>query len=759
VSDSPVIVLNGMVGNHHRIAIINGKGDSISLGRYQNWDDPYGNRASRYAVLRKDQSYVVLDLTSGKPVGAEFNVAEAPGNAASQVEVDVDSTANTVVVVEGQRKVSFRRVSPTMPVIGRFDSDRVIQLIHLAPGGDSCIFVSPYFIRLWRRDKELLNGWSTPGYAYSALQYSADGKHAIVTRFGQGKAIIQTIDARAGIMNLTKEVGTDQWPPTLAVSQNMAVIESMGTESGNVLLWNLDKSQAAFAGENLIATSGRSKISPKGSFLGVWSQNLEFRVLATGKRLGPPVQTYGNILGISPHDNLIAVRLFGSGIRLWSPHMGKYVGAELRLNAAPVAVRFSDDESLVAVSSLDGYLRLWSVSSGEAVTPPIQFDALSSFEFLANGRGIVISSRSGTSLYSLAEYDRPLSTLSAWLDSVSLSGAARLDSHRWEEIRRLFPKEVAFRDISANRLSTAEAKSDNESELDRARRDPELSLDDKDSWFELALQSAKVSRWEDVIAAAKGAISRGKEGAAPWYLKGVAEMQLRRYDDAKVSFESARRESPNSSYPNVDVAALFELRDYLGMALKLESTNVLGAFPSVGNSTLTYQEYLCYVLGESEDNVRRLAQRFAAQAVKSSNPDTIVLYSERCVLSGDSLEDYSRIIAALQSVPSRFQDHELFSALGMSLYRAKRFDDAIQTLMKGIEVSDGLATPTDNLFLAESRYRLGDIAGAEDALNKAIPAYDAIVKANSTVSNELLEAMVLRKEASALQSLMGRLSR
>ena len=119
-----------------------------------------------------------------------------------------------------------------------------------------------------------------------------------------------------------------------------------------------------------------------------------------------------------------------------------------------------------------------------------------------------------------------------------------------------------------------------------------------------------------------------------------------------------------------------------------------------------------------------------------------------CALGPDAVTDYPPLVHLAERVVSGVRPHGKVGALntlGAVLYRAGRFQDAIDRLNEGIKLSKGAATAYDWLFMAMAHQRLGATAQAREYLAKVAPGPPP-----PALSWDRLEIELLHREAQEL---------
>jgi tetratricopeptide (TPR) repeat protein len=143
---------------------------------------------------------------------------------------------------------------------------------------------------------------------------------------------------------------------------------------------------------------------------------------------------------------------------------------------------------------------------------------------------------------------------------------------------------------------------------------------------------------------------------------------------------------------------------------------------------------------------------------KTQNPATANSVAWTCVLAPDAVADPLRPVRLAELAVGRLPENDGYlNTLGAALYRAGKFEEAVQQLSEAIKVHGEGGTYTDWLFLAMAHHRLGHADEANRWLAKAVAWIDKALagKPRSKPDNSLywwdrLEMRILRREAEAL---------
>jgi tetratricopeptide (TPR) repeat protein len=121
-----------------------------------------------------------------------------------------------------------------------------------------------------------------------------------------------------------------------------------------------------------------------------------------------------------------------------------------------------------------------------------------------------------------------------------------------------------------------------------------------------------------------------------------------------------------------------------------------------------------------------------------------------CTLGPEVLNDYSPLVPLAEKLLSQANPEvkpATLTLLGALLYRAGRFQEAIDRLQEGVQAGKGKANPLALLFLAMAQHRMGKPAEARKLLAQVPPPAQPEGGGSPW---QMLELEVLRQEATAL---------
>lgn len=122
-----------------------------------------------------------------------------------------------------------------------------------------------------------------------------------------------------------------------------------------------------------------------------------------------------------------------------------------------------------------------------------------------------------------------------------------------------------------------------------------------------------------------------------------------------------------------------------------------------------------------------------------------------CLLGPDAIQGSDRLVRmAEQALEGNPGSYNLLNTLGCALYRAGRYDAAIQRLNEAIRVQGKDGAPIDWIFLAMAHHKLGKKAEAGKWLAKAAAGITEAEKDAKLPWSTLLESQLLLQEATRL---------
>ncbi len=151
------------------------------------------------------------------------------------------------------------------------------------------------------------------------------------------------------------------------------------------------------------------------------------------------------------------------------------------------------------------------------------------------------------------------------------------------------------------------------------------------------------------------------------------------------------------------------------------------------------------------DDYRRFCARILADEDLTTSWITVADAAWTCSLAPAAVDDFRgpidlarRFLTEPRSPGGR---HAMLNALGALLYRAGRYQDALDTLNRAIAADGKQGQPRDLIFLAMTHHRLGQAGEARRGLDQ-VPG--AQLQGKDGIDWDALEIDVLRREADAM---------
>jgi WD40 repeat protein/serine/threonine protein kinase/tetratricopeptide (TPR) repeat protein len=433
--------------------------------------------------------------------------------------------------------------------------------------------------------------------------------------------------------------------------------------------------------------------------------------------------------------------------RLWDTATGELIGRpyQYRNSISVTSVAFSPDGSIFLTASAGGGVQLWNTATGIPIgpgsqTPGMLYRVGDRPAFSPDGHAILVV---GNSRAKLMEVPPPLKgdvdQITQWVQVLTgweLDDAGdvhELGQQTWEERRRALQGDigqtqlpdlfVAFPVDSLEEDREDAAKYEQEGHWSLAIRhlDRLIGAEPADHGLRLRRADAheRLGEFDKAIADATKVIELRPDEWEAWHERGYSYACMGQYEKAQSDYAQAVKAelSPSNWKWLYDLAllraALGDARGYreacAGMIKRFEKTK--------------------------NPNDRHWALKICLLAPNSGADPAWCAELAESDFTGNSDDFWNRILS------------------GAALYRASRFEAALQRLTKAGKFPSGSGSGWDSLWLAMTYHRLGKSEQARDCLRDAIRYieryYPEDGKSTSNWSTRL-ELQLLRREAEAL---------
>jgi WD40 repeat protein/tetratricopeptide (TPR) repeat protein len=491
----------------------------------------------------------------------------------------------------------------------------------------------------------------------------------------------------------------------------------------------------------------------------------------------------------SPDGDRLAAAYATREVRQWSCETGQLVGPAMTQPDTVKALCYSPDRRFLAVATHDQAVRLWDAVACQPVGSPLVHRApILALSFTPDGTHLMSVTGTGfPHLWPVPRpLADDLERAEQWLAVASGQAPAGdrlalLDARTWQERRQSFQRRWPEPDPALNRPLTQE-------ERDRAlARDAEETGDRRaeeaclrrllarrpDDWLSRARLGANRSRAGDLAGAAeayaaaeKAARDEQRTDLASWYRHRAAvsgllgEWQLARwYLDRAVPLAAADadvyRERARTHAQLGDAAAVrADLEKAAGCVSGaaqavgvIEDGAALGVWPVVArvydrvaselpaSDGWVYRHALACLKAGEADAYRRVVARLLARLPRNLDPRQANDSAMACALGPDAVGDWKQPLALIEQVlrrlpPTRTKElggirHAFLNTCGAVLYRAGRWQQAVDRLREGLDATGKQGTFHDWVFLAMAHHRLGQHADARAMLERARRMRDA----------------------------------
>jgi WD40 repeat protein len=395
-------------------------------------------------------------------------------------------------------------------------------------------------------------------------------------------------------------------------------------------------------------------------------------------------------LAFSPDGRRLASASFDRTIKLWDMQSGQLVFTLLGHTAGVVSLAFSADGNQIASGGIDGTARVWNAA-------PIATEVIAGHD---------------------ARYRKNVETLARLRATTDDAQRAELlaASGQWAEAAEAFARAV-------------------EKEPDKLR-----------VRYRLIDALVKLGNRRLIGPACDEMVKRFGDAGDPLQALGVAG--LCRLAPQAIADPEKRRAVHEMAMASDDVGRAGILAKYGQWDLV---GNALAKHVEDHPDDLGYRQWHLLSLLELGDipGYRAAAGGLVSRYRKASDPNALNA-ARWCTYIPDAVADPTvpvRMTEAALALYGADQKRFALSALGATLYRAGRIDEAIVRLDESVKASDGVGVPQDWVFLAMAHHKRGSRDEARRWLRKA---RDYVKDEKTVFSNSLVETRFLLKEAEAL---------
>jgi WD40 repeat protein/serine/threonine protein kinase/tetratricopeptide (TPR) repeat protein len=590
---------------------------------------------------------------------------------------------------------------------------------------------------------------------------------------------------------------------TLAVGHSL---DHTGTTG--VVLWDLAGRKQI--GEHMLGPSNQIKFSPDGRYLvGTgWSQ-LRLWDPATSRPVGQPITELAEINNaeFSPESQALLVTMTDGTLRLRDLATGKHIGSLMPSPVRAIGAAFSRDGKFIVAGYADGSARLWDRATQKPLGPPmVQGRPIMNVTFMPDGLAYLTTADDGTTRHWRvpAPADEPWERLQVRLEvrtGLHMSEGqvvVKLGPKAWQEHRQ---KLIALEGAAASALAAGisddnfhdararDAEQDNHPAAARWHLDRMIEVqsgepgpgsppiwlafmrrartwtaqehfDQADSDYAAVLKhvsQVELSTWYRQCTVD---CQRGEQwSTALWYLNravALAPDDWRLYAGrAQVLGKLGKDKEREADLKKVverapDSLILVQLAEEYAVAGKWDEAGQAFAMAAARDLHLlpAWHHFGLVSLQRGDRQAYRdICAKLVLEEVTSIGAANSVAWA--CAMGPEGLGDYQRPIElaerAVSKVPQESR-HGVLNTLGAILYRAGRYQDAVQRLQEGIQISKSDGSVHDWYFLAMAYHRLGDA----DLARKYLTQATARPLPLTPFSWDNLELDLLRREAVAL---------
>jgi len=607
-----------------------------------------------------DKTARLWNAVNGQPIGQPLDHAEQ-----STAVQSVVSPNGKIILTGGQDKTARLWDAATAKPRGQPMVHRdTVSSLAFSPDGKTILTGGvDKTARLW--DALTTNPIGAPLVHQDAVwsvAFSPDGRTALTV---SGKM------ARLWDVVTSRPIGppmTHQGPELVAVYSPDGKIVLTGSDDKTARLW--DATTAMPIGPSIVhqdwvknvafSPDGRTILTSSGPIVRLWD--------IRSNPVGQPMVHQGPVwsMAFGPDGRTVLTGSVDRTARIWDTATGLPIGPPLEHRGAVIAVAFSPDGSAVLTGSDDKTARLWDVATAKPIGPPLVHQGrVSKVEFSRDGKTFFTDSQfpRETRVWHIpAQLDDDPPRIQAWVETITglqadgQGNVQFLDHRAWQERRE---------------------------RLRRLGGPPKI---DSGWLLDPILYSAEPTA------------------------RARCFRKQKRWAEAENAFNEAIAARPYNTEILVERSGFLILRALARSEFKVAQAEIDLAVTLRPDELWPRHRQILSLLASNDRNGviqarASLLDRFG-QVTGMWDANNVACWCSLVPDVNDRLDVAVRL--AEQTMENRSVGKmECLNTLGVALYRAGRFEDAVQRLKEGIQLRDGIGVPKDWVFLAMAHHRLG----------------------------------------------------
>ncbi|TWT91883.1 protein kinase domain-containing protein [Neorhodopirellula pilleata] len=200
---------------------------------------------------------------------------------------------------------------------------------------------------------------------------------------------------------VSQAIELDSVPKNLAFSPDHSIL-LVGTEAGNVHLWDITKSELAGSTIRLANRISASAFFPNGDrfLVGSWDEKVRIYSLNHMSNQSPielPQESLVTSVGVNPAGTMYFTCVANGGIRLWDALTNQQIGSVMKHDSRVKCAAFSPNGKTIVAGYLDGSIRQWDSRTGSEIGPPLRHSKeIMAMDLSRNGQWLATASADWT---------------------------------------------------------------------------------------------------------------------------------------------------------------------------------------------------------------------------------------------------------------------------------------------------------------------------------------------------------------------------